>query len=189
MRSGIWVFFLTVLFSCAGFSLCTPAGAISMDKSSSLRDMCETSIGPDPLSIVSYMPDRSRDRFCDDFPSTGRIIFTFDLIAARLRDLPIEIKIVRENDKPLDVAEILAADVLTHKEPMIYKGGVITVEHDFNEPGNFAAFITVFEPSGWQRTSRFSFRVGSVFMYYLPAMLAAIFLAGLIYVYLIHTEK
>ena len=68
---------------------CPAALAISMDKSSTIRDQCELSIGPDLISVVAYMPDRSRDRFCDEFPAAGRIILTVDLVAERLREFPI----------------------------------------------------------------------------------------------------
>ena len=47
------------------FAACPAAQAISMDKGSTIRDQCELSIGPDLISVVAYMPDRSRDRFCD----------------------------------------------------------------------------------------------------------------------------
>ena len=163
-----------------------PAGAISMDKSSTIREQCEIEIGPDPIGVVSYMPDRSRDRFCSDFPATGRIVLTIDLVATRLRALPIEVRLVREPKGPLDEADDLAPLTVATLPPRVYPGGSVVVEHVFDAPGNYAAFITAVEPSGTRRTTRFGFTVGGSLLYYTPALLGAVFLAGLVAVYWRH---
>lgn len=164
----------------------TPARAISMDKSSSIRERCEIEIGPDPIGIVSYMPDRSRDRFCSDFPATGRIVLTIDLVATRLRDMPIEVRLVREPKGPLDETDDLAPLTVATLPPRVYPGGSVVVEQVFDAPGNYAAFITAVEPSGTRRTTRFGFTVGGSLLYYTPALLGAVFLAGLVGVYWRH---
>jgi hypothetical protein len=163
------------------------ANAISMDKSSTIRDQCEISIGPDLIGIVSYMPDRSRDRFCGEFPATGRIILTIDLIAERLRELPIEVRIVREpGGKPLTEEDDLAPFTVAYVAPRLYPGGAAPVEHVFDEAGNYAAFITVTESSGTRRTTRFPFTIGGFWQFYATAMLAAVALAGAVYAYWLH---
>lgn len=162
------------------------ASAISMDKSSTIRDQCEISIGPDLIGIVSYMPDRSRDRFCGDFPATGRIILTIDLIAERLRGLPIEVRIVKEPGKPLSEEDDLAPFTVAWVPPRLYPGGAVPVEHVFDETGAYAAFITVTESSGTRRTTRFPFMVGGFWQFYATAMLAAVALAGAVYAYWRH---
>jgi hypothetical protein len=160
--------------------------AISMDKSSTIRDQCEISIGPDLIGIVSYMPDRSRDRFCGDFPSTGRIILTIDLIAERLRELPIEVRIVREPGKALSEEDDLAPFTVASLPPRLYPGGAVPVEHVFEEPGAYAAFITVTESSGTRRTTRFGFTIGGFWQFYATAMLAGVALAGAVFAYWLH---
>ena len=163
------------------------AFAISMDKSSTIRDQCELSIGPDLISVVAYMPDRSRDRFCDEFPAPGRIILTIDLIAERLRELPIEARIVREPDGALDESDDLAPLTVSLVPARSYPGGAVVIEHDFTESGHYAAFLTVTEPSGARRTTRFAFVVGGTLTFFAPAMLGGIFLAGLVYAYWLHS--
>ncbi len=167
--------------------VCSHAHAISMDKSSTIRDQCELSIGPDLISVVAYMPDRSRDRFCDEFPAPGRIILTVDLIAERLRELPIEARIVRETGAPLDESGDLAASTVALQPARVYSGGAVVIEHDFAESGRYAAFLTVTEPSGARRTTRFAFVVGSKLTFFAPAMLGGVFLAGLVYAYWLHS--
>jgi hypothetical protein len=178
------------LFLLAGLAVsapaATPAQAISMDKSSTIREQCEIEIGPDVIQIVSYMPDRSRDRFCSDFPATGRIVLTIDLVATRLRDIPIEVRLVREPKGPLDEDADLAAVTVATLPPRVYPGGSVVVDHVFDAPGNYAAFITAVEPSGTRRMTRFGFTVGGRLLFYTPALLAAVFLAGLVAVYMKH---
>ena len=161
-----------------------PAQAISMDKSSTIRDQCEISIGPDLIGVVAYMPDRSRDRFCGDFPATGRIILTIDLIAERLRELPIDVRLVREpGGKPLSEEDDLSPFTIAWFAPRLYPGGAVAVEHVFEEAGDYAAFITVTEASGTRRTARFPFRVGGWLQFYATAMLAGVFLSGAVFAY------
>lgn len=172
----------------AAFLLLTPhaARAISMDKSSTIRDQCEISIGPDLIGVVSYMPDRSRDRFCGDFPATGRIILTIDLIAERLRELPIEVRIVKEPGKPLSEEDDLAPFTVALFPSRIYRGGAVPVEHVFSESGDYAAFITVTENSGTRRSTRFPFTVGGPLQFYMTAILAGVFLVGAVFAYWLH---
>ena len=167
--------------------VCSVARAISMDKSSTIRDQCELSIGPDLISVVAYMPDRSRDRFCDEFPATGRIILTVDLIADRLRQLPIEARIVHETSGALDENDDLAASTVAFLPARTYPGGAVVIDHSFAESGRYAAFLTVTEPSGARRTTRFAFVIGGTLTFYTPAMLGAVFLAGLVYAYWLHS--
>lgn len=174
---------------CAFIALClTPpsALAISADKASTIRDQCEISIGPDLIGIVAYMPDRSRDRFCGEFPAAGRIVLTVDLVATRLRDLPIEVRIVREPKGPLGEEDDLAPHTVGFVEPRKYPGGAVVVDHDFTESGDYALFITVTEESGVRRTTRFGFNVGNAFTFFAPTMLGAVFIAGLVFAYWRH---
>lgn len=178
---------------CAALLVCVlapaPARAISMDKSSTIREQCEISIGPDLIGVVAYMPDRSRDRFCSDFPATGRIILTIDLVAERLRELPVEVRIVREKGRrPLTEEDDLGAATVAYFAPRLYPGGAVPVEHVFDEAGDYAAFITVTEASGAKRTTRFGFTVGGWLQFYATAMLAGVFLAGAVWAYWVHSN-
>lgn len=166
---------------------CPAAMAISMDKSSTIRDQCELSIGPDLISVVAYMPDRSRDRFCDEFPAAGRIILTVDLVAERLREFPIEVRVVREPGGPLAETDDLAPLTVALIPAQTYPGGAVVIDHEYAESGRYAAFLTVSEPSGLRRTTRFAFVIGGALTFFAPAMLGGVFLAGLVYAYWRHS--
>ena len=169
------------------FAACPAAQAISMDKGSTIRDQCELSIGPDLISVVAYMPDRSRDRFCDEFPAPGRIILTVDLVAERLRAFPIEVRVVREPGGALSETDDLAPLTVAFMPAQTYPGGAVVIDHEYAESGRYAAFLTVSEPSGLRRTTRFAFVVGSAFSFFAPAMLGGVFLAGLVFAYWRHS--
>jgi hypothetical protein len=176
----------TIVCAVASSGFCGGAWAISADKVSTIRDQCEISIGPDLISVVAYMPDRSRDRFCGEFPAAGRIMLTFDLVAARLRDLPIEVRLVKESNGPLSETDELAAHTVAYLEPRKYPQGAVVFDHVFTESGDYAAFITVTEDTGVRRTSKFPFSVGSAVTFYTPAMLGAVLIAGLLVAYWAH---
>lgn len=180
-RFSAYALFL-IWHSFYSFSI-SQAYAFSMDKSSSLREQCEISLGADAISIVSYMPDQSRDRFCDEFPFPGNILLTFDLISARLRDLPIDIRLVHEPNGSLGNEQDLDKHTVSFTEQKTYPAGAIVISNNFLQSGNYAAILTVHEPFGVTRTTRFGFRIGGKLLYYTPAMLAAIFLFGMVYAY------
>lgn len=163
------------------------AWAISADKASTIRDQCEISIGPDLIGVVAYMPDRSRDRFCGEFPAAGRIMLTIDLVAPRLRDLPIDVRVVKEPKGPLSETDDLAPFTVAVLEPRKYPGGAVVVDHVYEESGDYSAFITVTEESGVRRTTRFPFSVGSALTFFTPVLLGAVLLGGLVFAYWSHS--
>ena len=81
-----------LIYLTCGFS---PALAISMDKSASPKE-CAVMFGKDAVEISGYQPDASDEKYCDAFPSAGKIIFVFDLTAPAMRYLPVEIRIIKD---------------------------------------------------------------------------------------------
>lgn len=127
------------------------------------------------------------DRFCDEFPAPGRIILTVDLVAERLRAFPIEVRVVREPGGTLSETDDLAPLTVAFMPAQTYPGGAVVIDHEYAESGRYAAFLTVSEPSGLRRTTRFAFVVGSAFRFFAPAMLGGVFLAGLVFAYWRHS--
>lgn len=166
-----------------------PAGAVSMDKSSSTKDRCEIMLGGDAIQIGGYLPDVSRDRYCADFPATGRVILSFDLVAPRLRDLPIEVRIIRDPLTPL--AEDADLDPLTvaYLAPRAYPSGTFTLDHVFRESGHYIGLVTIVEATGERRSARFAFSVGQTLLSFAPMLLGGALIAGLLFVYWRHSAS
>jgi hypothetical protein len=160
-----------------------------MDKSSSAKDDCAVTIGADVIQIAGYQPDLSRDKYCEEFPATGRVILSFDLVAPRLRDLPIEIRIVRDPLALLDETADLEPLTEAYLAPRTYKSGTFTLDHSFKDSGHFIGLVTVIEPAGERKIARFEFSVGQTFFNFVPMILGGALVAGLLFVYWRHGAR
>lgn len=168
--------------------MATPAArAISMDKTSSMRDYCQAFLGADAVQMWGYLPDAPSHQYCEEIPAAGPAILTFDLLTPALRELPIEVRIVRAPITPINDDTDLAPIAVAHLDARLYPAGVITVSHDFTESGVYLALVTSLEPStGERKTARFSFNVGRSWVSFLPILLGAVFIAGLVAAYWRH---
>ena len=110
-----------------------------------------------------------------------------DLVAERLRAFPIEVLVVCEPGGALSETDNLAPLTVAFMPAQTYPGGAVVIDHEYAESGRYAAFLTVSEPSGLRRTTRFAFVVGSAFSFFAPAMLGGVFLAGLVFAYWRHS--
>ena len=71
----------------------TAHGGLSMEK-----DYCKLRIGPYVMHFTGYQPgDGYRKEFCEDIPSTGATIVVLDFIDDVLRDLPVALRIIRDD--------------------------------------------------------------------------------------------
>jgi len=132
-------------------------GGLSME-----QDRCKLRVGRYLMHFVGYQPDSPSGprEFCEDIPETGRTIVVLDYLNDELRDLPTEVRIVRDTGSEADPgseADMSAITVL-HVPPKVYPSGSLNFELSFDEPGNFVGLVTV---SGAQKmVSRFPFSVG-----------------------------
>lgn len=165
----------------------SPALAVSMDKSSSSKDECTVRIGADAIQISGYQPDFSRDKYCEEFPSTGKIILTFDLESPSMRDEPVEVRIVKDPMTPLSENADLAALTEVYAAPRTYPSGTFSVAHDFKESGHFIGLVTVTQPNGEKKTAQFKFAVGETFLHFAPLILGGVLIAAMVFLYWKHS--
>ncbi|HUI21906.1 MAG TPA: hypothetical protein VLZ74_12795 [Methylocella sp.] len=157
----------------------SPLRAVSMDKSPRIEE-CAMMIGADAIQVSGYEPDVSEDKYCRDFPSTGKIIFAFDLGAPSMRDLPIEVRIIK--DSPSTNADLVALTE-AYLAPKIYKNGTISLEHKFEESGHFIVLVTLIETSGEKKTARFKFSVGQTLFNFVPLIVIGVVTGGALFYY------
>jgi hypothetical protein len=126
-------------------------GGLSMEE-----DTCKLRVGRYFMHFVGYQPDSPRGpkEFCEDIPDTGHTIVVLDYLSDELRDLPAEVRIIRDTGSMQD----LEAITVLHLPPKLYPSGSLNFEYEFSEPGKFVGLITV----GTQEkmVSRFPFSVG-----------------------------
>lgn len=151
-----------------------PAQALSHDKDSSSK-ACVVTLGGSTIEIAGYHPDAPRDKYCDEFPTDGPLMLTFDLVDDALRAVPIELRILRE-DGATEAA----------LPPRLYASGIISVGHDFRTAGRYVVELSSPGEGGARQVARFPFRVGKTAWSYLPQGLGAVLIAGLLGVWWRH---
>lgn len=125
-------------------------GGLSME-----QDFCKLRIGPYTMHFSGYQPDRTAEReFCEDIPATGRTVIVLDYIDAKLRTLPVDVRIIRDVG---DESNLEAITVL-HKPAAVFAKGSLSIEHTFPEAGKFVGLVTVADEA--PQVSRFPFSVG-----------------------------
>jgi hypothetical protein len=132
-------------------TLAAAHGGLSMDE-----DYCKLRVGQYLMHFVGYQPDTPSGpkEFCEDIPETGRTIVVLDYLNEELRDLPTEVRIIRDTGSEQKLDDI----TLLHLPPKVYPSGSLNFEMNFPEPGKFVGLVTV--GGGETLVSRFPFSVG-----------------------------
>jgi hypothetical protein len=175
------------LAAAAGFSA---APAQAHGRLGAAEGRCRLFIGPDIMHFTGYLPEASKNEFCEDIPSTGPMIMVLDAEQEELRDMKIELRIIkdvggedRENDN-------LDAVTVAYQPPKVYPTGTVNFEHTFNEGGYFVGIVTVTGDHGERWVSRFPFSVDRTFMRDLPVYLTlGLGVVAAFAIYLIHRRR
>ncbi|PWB82695.1 MAG: hypothetical protein C3F11_10600 [Methylocystaceae bacterium] len=126
----------------------------------SLNDgQCIMKIGPDTMNFTGYQPLKSREQFCDDIPDVGPTIIVLDAVQDELRDMTLEIRILRDVGQKSD-DENLAQNTETYVAPKKYRTGTLNFEYDFVKKGKFIGLVKAKADDGREYVSRFPFSVG-----------------------------
>lgn len=124
---------------------------------------CRLFIGPDYMNFTGYLPNASKLEFCEDIPASGQAIIVLDAVQEELRDMKVEIRIVKDVGGEKAENENLAGVTVAYREPRTYPTGTITFEHFFPEPGYFVGVVTAHGAHGEAWVSRFPFSVDKSF--------------------------
>ena len=130
-------------------------GGVSLD-----QGQCVMKIGPDTMSFTGYQPLKSREQFCDDIPDVGPTIIVLDAQQDELRDMALEIRILR-NVGQKDDSENMENNTEYYVPPKKYKTGTLNFEYNFAQQGNFIGLVKARSDDGSKEyVSRFPFAVG-----------------------------
>ena len=126
-------------------------GGLSMEK-----DLCKLRLGPYAMHFTGYQPEVSgANEFCEDIPRTGHTVVALDAVDEALRDLPLEVRIIRDTG---DESNLDAITVL-HLPAKVYPAGTVSFEHRFDEPGKFVGLVS--GGAKHELMSRFPFSVAA----------------------------
>ncbi len=155
--------------ACLGLPTAARAhGGLSMDE-----DSCKLRVGRFVMHFVGYQPESSSGprEFCEDIPETGRTVVVLDYVNNELRDLPTEVRVIRDTGDESKLDEI----TVLHMPPKVYRTGSLSFEHDFTQAGRFIGLVTV--GTDQKLVSRFPFsvgRTGSWWHMVVPIVVAAV---------------
>jgi hypothetical protein len=130
-------------------------GGVSLDSG-----QCIMKIGPDTMNFTGYQPLKSREQFCDDIPDVGPTIIVLDAVQDELRDMSLEIRILRDVGQT-DDNENLEQNTETYVPPKKYRTGTLNFEYNFANKGKFIGLVKAKADDGREYVSRFPFSVGT----------------------------
>ena len=155
-------------------------GGLSMDK-----DMCKLTLGPYTMHFTGYQPEvTGANEFCEDIPRVGHTVIALDALDEALRDVPIEVRIVRDTG---DESNLEAITVL-HVPPKVYTSGTVTFDHRFEASGKFVGLVSAGTAPD-QHLSRFPFSVAAGRSHLEPWLWAAAIIAGGVALYLFSERR
>jgi len=124
------------------------------------QGQCIMKIGPDQMTFTGYQPIKSREQFCDDIPDVGPTIIVLDAQQDELRDMALEMRILR-NVGQKDDNENMQANTEFYVPPKKYKTGTLNFEYNFANKGNYIGLVKARSDDGSKEyVSRFPFAVG-----------------------------
>jgi hypothetical protein len=124
------------------------------------QGQCLMKLGPDTMSFTGYQPLKSREQFCDDIPDAGPTIITLDAQQDELRDMNLEMRVLRDVGQR-DDNENLDANTEYYAPPKKYKTGTLTFDHNFQKEGKYIGIVKAKSDDGAKEyIARFPFSVG-----------------------------
>ncbi|MFM9153283.1 MAG: hypothetical protein ACKOPC_06740 [Methylocystis sp.] len=140
------------------------------------QGQCLMKIGPDTMTFTGYQPLKSREQFCDDIPDAGPTIITLDAQQDELRDMNLEMRVVKDVGQK-DPNENVEANTEYYSAPKKYRTGTLTFEHNFPVEGKFIGVVTAKSDDGSKEYKAvFPFAVG---LTQTKDITIAVFFAGL----------
>jgi hypothetical protein len=178
---------MAALFLIASGSMAKAEGGAGPE-AMTMGNMCMVMFGYDMIHITAYLPGQSRSEFCEQIPATGKVIMAFDIENPRFRDLPIEIRIIRDPLTPVAAETDLAPLTEAHFPATRYKTGTFSFEHDFKNNGHYIGLVTLTKENGDKETQQFKFSVGETLWLYVPYALGAVLIGLIVLAYWRHSH-
>ena len=154
----------------------------------SMGNMCMVMFGYDMIHITSYLPGQSRNEYCEEVPSTGKVIMVFDIENPKFRDMPIEIRIIRDPLTTLNLDGDLDHLTEVHFPARLYRTGTLSFEHEYNQSGHYMGLVTLTKDNGEKETKTFKFSVGATLMQWVPFILGGVLIGLMVLAYWKHSH-
>jgi hypothetical protein len=157
-------------------------GARAEAQDTSLMDMnmdmgCMLMAGMHEMQVSVYQSGATEDS-CKEIPSPGPTLVTISSASKELREMTMEIRIVRDTGAGTAASGNLDPVTLAYLPPKTYPRGVITLPATFDKPGKFAVLVTVRDAKDMAMSGGLRLTVGEasrqwIFVYILSAVIVA----------------
>ena len=120
-------------------------------------DQCILTAGLYRAHFTGYQPTaRGSQEFCEDIPVVDRAIIVVDFIDRALREMHVDVRIIRDVDnignnatfEDLGSTDDIERATLHYRAPALYPSGTVSVSYDFTEPGRYIGLVTAQRPGG-----------------------------------------
>ena len=120
------------------------------------NDACIITIGFYTAHFTAYQPQTSGNtEFCEDLPDTGESIIVLDYLHSSLKQVPVDLRIIRdatglgEFARWVDVQGLANIDEHTvfYQPPVVRDSGTFRVTHTFEEQGDYIGIVTAGHPT------------------------------------------
>jgi hypothetical protein len=158
------------------------SGARAEAQNSSLMEMnmdmgCMLMAGMHEMQVSVYQAGATEDS-CRDIPSPGPAVITLSSASKELRDMTVEVRIVKGSGAETAASRNLDPITLAYLPPKNYPRGVITLPANFDKPGKYAVLATVKDTKDMAMSGRLGLTVGEashqwMFVYILSGIILA----------------
>lgn len=155
------------------------------------EDVCVIKIGFLTAHFTIYQPEAHASReYCEDIPDVAATIFVLDYLHDSMKEMPVDFRIIRDVEglgvfaSWADVARMdtIDRDTVFYRQATKEPDSVLTVDHEFDQPGAYIGIVTARHPTLDKTYSAvFPFRVGGTDYGYLPVFLILAALAQFTY--------
>lgn len=132
-------------------------------------DRCVLKLGGYLMHFTGYQPQQTgAQEFCEDIPITGLAVIVLDAVDDALRDMPIEVRVLRDVQnlgngaqvQDLGDAAAIEAATIAHLPAATHATGSLTLQYAFSEPGRYIGYVHARPAVGDEVTAVFPFAVG-----------------------------
>jgi hypothetical protein len=172
-----------LLFSGQGAARADGTGPEAM----TMGNMCMVMFGYEMIHITATQPEKSRADYCEEIPATGNTVMVFDIENPKLREFPIELRIIKDPLSPITKDTDLEALTEVHFPAKKYPRGTFNFQHDFKNTGHYVTLVTITREDGTTETSDLKFQVGETLWSWVPQIAGTILIGGLLFAYWKHS--
>ena len=185
LAAGVWCALLVM----CGWTPSALAAGGDGPEAMSMGNMCMVMFGYDMIHITSYLAGQSRNEYCEEIPQVGHVIMVFDIENPKFRDMPIEIRVIRDPLTPITEKTDLEPLTEAHFPATMYKKGTFTFEHDYPQRGHYIVMVTLTKENGEKEMQTLKFQVGETLWSWLPFVLGGVLIAMMLGAYWKHSHS